>query len=52
MRWFESTVTSQYGISFKIKIIENDNVKFTVVNLTENGRLEYKTQWKKNMWQQ
>ncbi len=45
-RWFESTITAQYGISFKIKVVENESVKFTVVNLTENGRLEYKTQWK------
>lgn len=47
-RWFTSTMTSQYGISFKIKIADDNNVKFVVINLTENGRLEYKTQWKES----
>lgn len=46
VRWFESTITSQYGISFKVKVNEKSNIKFIVINLTENGRLEYKTQWK------
>lgn len=42
-KWFEN---APYGISFKVKITENENEKFMAINLTENGRMEYKTQWK------
>jgi hypothetical protein len=42
-KWFEN---APYGISFKVKYIENDKIRFIAINLTENGRVEYKTQWK------
>jgi len=42
-KWFEN---SPYGISFKIKINEKDMERFIAINLNENGRIEYKTQWK------
>lgn len=42
-KWFEN---SPYGISFKVKISEKDGDRFTAINLNENGRIEYKTQWK------
>ena len=44
-KWFEN---SPYGISFKVKIIENNIEKFTSINLKENGQIEYKTQWKES----
>jgi hypothetical protein len=42
-KWFEN---APYGISFKIKINEKNIERFTAINLNENGRIEYKTQWK------
>ncbi len=42
-KWFE---TAPYGISFKVKIGEGGIDKFMAINLNENGRIEYKTQWK------
>lgn len=43
MKWFEN---APYGISFKIKTIDKTGVRFTAIGLNENGRIEYKTQWK------
>lgn len=42
-KWFEN---SPYGISFKVRITERDVEKFMAINLNDNGRIEYKTQWK------
>ena len=42
-KWFEN---APYGISFKIKIMDNNNERFIAINLNESGRIEYKTQWK------
>lgn len=42
-KWFEN---SPYGISFKVKINERNITKFMAINLHDNGRVEYKTQWK------
>lgn len=42
-KWFE---TAPYGISFKVKIIEKGSEKFMAINLSDTGRIEYKTQWK------
>lgn len=42
-KWFEN---APYGISFKVRITEKEKEKFMAINLTENGRIEYKTQWK------
>ncbi len=41
-KWFEY---APYGISFKIKVKDMEN-KYISLNLTENGRLEYKIIWK------
>ncbi len=40
-KWFEN---APYGISFKVKVENSD--KFMAIGLNENGRIEYKTQWK------
>lgn len=42
-KWYE---TSPYGISFKVRVVEKDTEKFMAINLTDTGRVEYKTQWK------
>lgn len=42
-KWFEN---APYGISFKIKIPDKNGLKFMSIVLTDNGRIEYKTQWK------
>jgi len=42
-KWFEN---APYGISFKVKIEERDTEKFMAINLSDTGRVEYKTQWK------
>lgn len=42
-KWFEN---SPYGISFKVKVVEKNIDRFIAINLNENGRIEYKTQWK------
>lgn len=39
-RWFEN---APYGLSFKIKMAEN---KYLSINVSENGRLDYKMMWK------
>ena len=43
LKWFEN---APYGISFKVKIHEKNGIKFRGIQLSENGRIEYKTQWK------
>ena len=42
-KWFEN---APYGISFKVKITEKNIEKFMAINLNDQGRIEYKTQWK------
>jgi hypothetical protein len=44
-KWFEN---APYGLSFKVKVnLKGDkNNKYISINLNENGRIEYKTQWK------
>jgi hypothetical protein len=46
-KWFEN---SPYGISFKVRLnSEQDGVekdKFMAINISEIGKIEYKTQWK------
>ena len=42
-KWFEN---APYGISFKVKIVDKTGVRFMAIGLNENGRIEYKTQWK------
>lgn len=42
-KWFEN---APYGISFKVKITEKGIDKFMAINLNDQGRIEYKTQWK------
>ncbi|QKF93820.1 putative very early transcription factor VETF [Fadolivirus algeromassiliense] len=42
-KWFEN---APYGISFKVRITENNTDKFMAINLSDTGRIEYKTQWK------
>jgi hypothetical protein len=48
-KWFENT---QYGVSFKFKINEvtqsGETIKYMTINLNDNGRVEYKTQWKED----
>jgi hypothetical protein len=42
-RWFEN---APYGISFKIKLNNENSDKYLSINLHETGRLEYKITWK------
>lgn len=42
-KWFENT---PYGISIKTRATDKTGEKFLSINLNENGRIEYKTQWK------
>ena len=42
-KWFEN---APYGINFKVKIKEKNIIKFIAINLSSNGKIEYKTQWK------
>jgi hypothetical protein len=46
-KWFEN---SPYGISFKIAVDQKggSSNKYISINLNENGRIEYKTQWKED----
>ena len=44
-KWFE---TSNRGLSFKIQITENNIEKPMTINLFENGKIEYKNQWKED----
>jgi hypothetical protein len=43
MKWFEN---SPYGISFKVKVNEKSDYKYMAINLSDNGRIDYKIQWK------
>jgi len=45
LKWFEN---APYGISFKVKITEKNTEKFMAINLNDQGRIEYKTQWKED----
>jgi hypothetical protein len=43
-KWFEN---APYGVSFKIKVNQKGNKnKYIAVNINENGRIDYKIQWK------
>jgi hypothetical protein len=42
-KWFEN---APYGLSIKVRIDAKGDNKYIAVNLNENGRLDYKTQWK------
>ena len=43
-KWFEN---APYGISIKVKILEKeDEDKFMAINLDENTKINFKTQWK------
>ena len=46
-KWFEN---SPYGISFKIRAEQKGGStnKYIALSLNENGRLEYKIQWKED----
>lgn len=43
MKWFE---TSPYGISFKVRVKDHGEYKYMAINLSDNGRIDYKIQWK------
>jgi hypothetical protein len=43
LKWFAN---APYGISVKLKINEKSGVRFRAIGLNENGRVDYKTQWK------
>ena len=43
-KWFENAA---YGLSFKIKV-KNMDSKYISINMSENGRLEYKITWKED----
>lgn len=43
MKWFEN---SPYGISFKVKVDDRSDFKYMAINLGDNGRIDYKIQWK------
>ncbi|AGF85236.1 hypothetical protein QJ854_gp546 [Moumouvirus goulette] len=43
IKWFENT---QNGINFKVRVDENSDYKYMAINLNENGRIDYKIQWK------
>lgn len=45
MKWFEN---SPYGISFKVRILEHTEYKYVAINLSDNGRIDYKIQWKED----
>jgi hypothetical protein len=47
-KWFTNIITTLHGISFKIKYVIDERIKFIVVNLSSNGRIEYKIQWKES----
>lgn len=46
-KWFEN---APYGISFKINVEQKGetNNKYIAISLNENGRMDYKTQWKED----
>jgi hypothetical protein len=43
MRWFEN---APHGLSFRIRIKTGEVYKYVSINLTDTGRIEYKTQWR------
>lgn len=43
MKWFENF---PYGISFKVRVNEKSDYKYMAINLSDNGRIDYKIQWK------
>ncbi len=43
IKWFEN---SPYGISFKVRVDEKSDYKYMAINLSDNGRIDYKIQWK------
>lgn len=42
-KWFER---APHGLSIKVRIQEKNVEKFMAIDIAENGRIEYKTQWK------
>lgn len=46
-KWFES---SPYGINFKVNVgkYTSNLIKYITISLSENGRIDYKTQWNEN----
>lgn len=46
-KWFEN---APFGISFKVRVdsYKKADDKYIAINLTENGRIDYKTQWKED----
>jgi hypothetical protein len=49
-KWFEN---APFGISFKVRVDSykkqaDSGDKYIAINLTENGRIDYKTQWKED----
>lgn len=43
MKWFEN---SSYGISFKMKVNGKKEYEYMTINLSDNGKIDYKIQWK------
>lgn len=43
MKWFEN---SHYGINFRVKVQSKRMEEYMTINLTDNGRIDYKIQWK------
>lgn len=43
MKWFEN---APYGISFKMKVYGTKEHDYMTINLSDNGRIDYKIQWK------
>ncbi|QTF49239.1 putative early transcription factor large subunit [Acanthamoeba polyphaga mimivirus] len=43
MKWFENT---PWGISFKVRVSDKSDYKYMAINLSDNGRIDYKIQWK------
>lgn len=44
-KWFEN---NPFGVSFKVKISDRQGLKYMSIGISENGRIEYKTQWKED----
>jgi hypothetical protein len=42
-KWFEN---APYCVSIKTKVMDKSGEKFLSINLNDNGKMEYKTQWK------
>ena len=47
-KWFDKLY---HGISFKLRIDENNITKFISINLSLTGKIEYKSQWKEDKQQ-